>query len=93
MSEGLSPRFLGLNCALLTSENREKYHVPNASHGVLVSNSKGEVETFKEGVVLVEINGAQILDLKDVAENLYPGINRFYVWYRGKYRFLAYRIP
>ena len=80
---------MGIELALLTSESRQKYQVPNKVSGVVVTNSKGEVETFKEGVVLVEINGAQILDLDDVAENLYPGINRFYVWYRGKYRFLA----
>tara|TARA_B000000441_G_scaffold92878_1_gene64205 strand:+ start:576 stop:1967 length:1392 start_codon:yes stop_codon:yes gene_type:complete len=92
MSEELSP-LPGIELALLTPESRQKYQVPNKVSGVVVTNSKGEVETFKEGVVLVEINGAQILDLDDVADNLYPGINRFYVWYRGKYRFLAYRIP
>ena len=58
-----------------------------------MTGSTGELETFKKGVVLVEINGAQILDADDVSQNLYSGINRFYVWYRGKYRFLAYRVP
>ena len=92
MSEGLAP-IPGIELSNLTPQNREKFDVPDAIHGVLVSSSTGETETFKKGVVLVEINGTKILDVKDVSENLYSGINRFYVWYRGKYRFLAYRIP
>ena len=42
-----------------------------------MTGSTGELETFKKGVVLVEINGAQILDADDVSQNLYSGINRF----------------
>ena len=92
LSEEMAP-IPGIELSNLTHQNREKFGVPNAVRGVLVSSSTGETETFKKGVILVEINGAQILDVNDVSQNLYPGINRFYVWYRGKYRFLAYRIP
>jgi serine protease Do/serine protease DegQ len=92
MSEGIAP-IPGLDLAVLTLQNREEFDIPDSVRGVLVSRSSGENETFKKGVVLVEINGSQILDVGDVSENLYSGINRFYVWYRGNYRFLAYRIP
>ena len=78
MSEGLAP-IPGIELSNLTPQNREKFDVPDAIHGVLVSSSTGETETFKKGVVLVEINGTKILDVKDVSENLYSGINRFYV--------------
>ena len=92
MSEGIVP-IPGLDLTVLTLQNREEFDIPDSVRGVLVSRSSGENETFKKGVVLVEINGSQILDVGDVSENLYSGINRFYVWYRGNYRFLAYRIP
>ena len=92
MSEELTP-IPGIELAPLTSQNRKIYQIPDTVRGVLVTGSTGEIETFKKGVVLVEINGAQILKTDDVSENLYSGINRFYVWYRGKYRFLAYRVP
>ena len=91
-SEKLSP-MPGIELSELTSPLREEYKIPNSIRGVMVIRSSGETETFKKGVVLVEINGAQIRKLEDVGKNLYSGINRFYVWYRGKYRFLAYRIP
>jgi len=92
LSEQMVP-IPGIQLEALSVENRNKYDIPSNVRGVLVAESNGRVETFKTGVVLVEINGTQILDVADVSENLYSGINRFYVWYRGKYRFLAYRIP
>ena len=92
MSEDRAP-IPGIELSTLTPQNRENYKIPLSVRGVLVTESTGESETFKKGVVLVEINGSQIQQVGDVAENLYSGINRFYVWYRGKYRFLAYRTP
>jgi serine protease Do len=92
MSEERAP-IPGIELSTLTPQNRENYKIPLSVRGVLVTGSTEESETFKKGVVLVEINGSQIQQVGDVAENLYSGINRFYVWYRGKYRFLAYRTP
>ena len=34
-----------------------------------------------------------MFDNYKVEEQIKSGINRFYVWYRNKYRFLAYRVP
>ena len=31
--------------------------------------------------------------LEDARKHLKTGFNRLYVWYRGKYRFVSYRIP
>lgn len=83
----------GIELTELSPRLREEYKIPQNIQGVIVNSSSGETETFKQGVVLVEINGTQITELEDVGQNLYSGINRFYVWYRGNYRFLAYRIP
>ena len=70
-----------------------KYKIPLTTKGVVVTESTGEAETFKKGVVIVEINGSQINTVSDVEEELINGSNRLYVWYKGKYRFLAYRLP
>jgi len=77
----------------LNNENRVKYKIPLTTKGVVVTESTGEAETFKKGVVIVEINGSQINTVSDVEEELINGSNRLYVWYKGKYRFLAYRLP
>lgn len=92
MSEQTSP-IQGIELVELSPQIRKKFEIHPSVRGVAVGQSTGETETFKEGVVLVEINGSPIHTIDDVSENLYSGINRFYIWYRGKYRFLAYRIP
>jgi serine protease Do/serine protease DegQ len=83
----------GVSLESLNTENREKFGIPTQTRGVVVRKSSGAAETFKEGVVIVEINGYQVNSIQEVTSELKKGINRFYVWYRGKYRFLAYRVP
>ena len=83
----------GVNLESLNSNNRSEFGIPPNTKGVVVTESTGEAETFKLGVVIVEINGYQINTVKDVEERLQKGNNRFYVWYKNKYRFLSYRVP
>ena len=77
----------------LNPENRLQFQIPATTKGVVVIKSTGDAETFKQGVVIVEINGYQVNSVQEVEEQIKSGINRFYVWYRNKYRFLAYRVP
>lgn len=77
----------------LSLENRLEFQIPTTTKGVVVTNSTGDAETFKKGVVIVEVNGYQVNSVQDVEEQIKTGINRLYVWYRNKYRFLAYRVP
>jgi len=92
---GNSERLLipGISLQSLNSKVREDYGIPSQVRGLVVEKSTGEEKTFKKGVVIVEINGVQVSSIQDVNEQLKKGINRFYVWYRGKYFFHAYRIP
>jgi hypothetical protein len=83
----------GISLQSLNSKVREDYGIPSQVRGLVVEKSTGEEKTFKKGVVIVEINGVQVSSVQDVNEQLKKGINRFYVWYRGKYFFHAYRIP
>lgn len=83
----------GVSLEVLNSKNRKKFGIPADSIGVVVAESGGEQDNFKEGVLIVEINGAPVRSIDDVKSNLQRGFNRFYVWYLGKYRFVSYRIP
>jgi serine protease Do/serine protease DegQ len=83
----------GVSLEVLNSKNRKKFGIPADSIGVVVAESIGEQDNFKEGVLIVEINGAPVRSIDDVKNNLQRGFNRFYVWYLGKYRFVSYRIP
>ena len=83
----------GVNLEVLNNKNRKKFTIPADTFGVLVVESSGAQDNFKEGVLIVEINGAPVRSLQDVKKNLQRGFNRFYVWYFGKYRFVSYRLP
>ena len=83
----------GVNLEALNPKNRKKFGIPSDSVGVVVAESSGEKDNFKEGVLIVEINGAPVRTLKDVKSHLQRGFNRFMVWYLGKIRFVSYRIP
>ena len=83
----------GVSLEELNVENRLRFQIPSTTKGVVVTKSTGNAETFKQGVVIVEINGFQVNSIQEVEEQIKSGINRFYVWYRNKYRFLAYRVP
>ncbi len=83
----------GVSLEALSSENRLRFQIPSTTKGVVVTESTGVEKTFKQGVVIVEINGFQVNSVQQVEEQIKSGINRFYVWYRNKYRFLAYRVP
>ena len=83
----------GVLLETLTETSRAKFEIPTSVRGIVVAKSSGEKQTFKEGVVLVEINGYPINSVEEAGFRLKRGINRLYVWYRSKYQYLAYRIP
>ena len=83
----------GITLKSLSSSVRSEFGLPSSVRGLVVTRSTGEEKTFKQGVVIVEINGVQVSSIEEVNKELKKGINRFYVWYRGKYYFHAYRIP
>jgi hypothetical protein len=70
----------GVNLEVLNNRNRKKFDIPADTIGVLVIESTGAQDNFKEGVLIVEINGAPVRSLEDVKKNLQRGFNRFYVW-------------
>ena len=77
----------------LSPTKRDEFEVPITVRGIVVTKSTGKAQTFKEGVVLVEINGYPVSSVPEAEARLKKGINRFYIWYRGKFTYLAYRVP
>ena len=77
----------------LSPAKRNEFKIPSTVRGIVVTKSTGQAQTFKEGVVLVEINGYPVSTVPEAASRLKRGINRFYIWFRGKFTYLAYRVP
>ena len=83
----------GIALAPLDHNLRRRFDIPNTVAGLVVTESSGEEQTIRKGVVIVEINGQVARDEKDARAYLRRGLNRFYVWFKGRYNFLPYRIP
>ena len=83
----------GVTLAPLDRSLRQRFKVPNAIDGLIVTESSGEAQTIRTGVVIVEINGQPAREVEDARTHLRKGLNRFYVWFKGRYSFLPYRIP
>jgi S1-C subfamily serine protease len=83
----------GITLAPLDPDLRRRFDIPNTVAGLVVTESSGEEQTIRKGVVIVEINGQVARDEKDARAYLRRGLNRFYVWFKGRYNFLPYRIP
>ena len=77
----------------LSPAKRNEFQIPSTVRGIVVTKSTGQAQTFKEGVVLVEINGYPVSTVPEAKSRLKRGINRFYIWFRGKFTYLAYRVP
>ncbi|MDA9963009.1 trypsin-like peptidase domain-containing protein [Opitutales bacterium] len=83
----------GITLAPLDPDLRRRFDIPNTVAGLVVTESSGEEQTIRKGVVIVEINGQVARVEKDAGAYLRRGLNRFYVWFKGRYNFLPYRIP
>ena len=85
--------FPGLNMEPLSDNLRLNYEIPKSIEGIIVTKSSGEVSSLREGVVVVEINGHPVSTIKDARKLVERGLNRLYVWFRGRHTFVPYRIP
>ena len=85
--------FPGLTLQPLNVTNSKLLGIPNTVSGLVVTRSKGEISSLREGVVIVEINGSSVSTLGEAKRLVNRGLNRLYVWYRGRYSFVPYRIP
>ena len=83
----------GVTLAPLDRSLRQRFKVPSTVDGLVVTESSGEAQTIRTGVVIVEINGQPAREVEDARTHLRKGLNRFYVWFKGRYSFLPYRIP
>ncbi len=70
----------------LNAEMRRKWTVPDSINGVAISDvTQGSPysDIMAAGMVILEVNGRSTTDPADIAEQLKPGANRFYIWRQG----------
>ena len=70
----------------LNKDMRRKWNVPDSINGVAISDvTRGSPysDIMNAGMVVLEVNGRPATEPVDIAEQLRPGANRFYIWRQG----------
>jgi serine protease Do/serine protease DegQ len=86
----------GITVTPVTDEIRTAYGVPNGLAGlaiISISSDSSLRQYLREGMVLIEINGRPVKELKDGQQALRRGLNRLYIYDRGRTAYFAIRIP
>lgn len=85
----------GVETQELTTENRSKYEIPEEFEGIVISKidlDSPYSRTLSEGLLILEINGQKIDSVKKARELIKPGINRLYIYRRGRFGFIGVKI-
>ncbi len=86
----------GVSFAVLNEELRAKYKIPSEVNGLVVTAVAPDspyVRTFREGMVVIEVNDAKVADVRQARNQMASGVNKFYVYDRGQVGYLPVRIP
>jgi len=86
----------GVQVAPLSEEVRSTFGLPDGLTGlaiITVNRDSSLRHYLREGMVLVEINDHAVTDLDQARILLRRGVNKFYVYDRGRTGYFAVRIP
>jgi len=86
----------GVEVAPLSEAVRSTYGLPDGLTGLAISSVSPESplrQYLREGMVLIEINDRPVSDLDQARQLLYRGVNKFYIYDRGRTGYFAVRIP
>ena len=70
----------------LNDEMRRSLSVPDTLNGVVISDVAAQSpysSIMAPGMIILEVNGDPVAQPVDIAEQLRPGANRFYIWRKG----------
>lgn len=85
--------FPGLQLRPADAVLRRKFDIPQDVSGLIVTQTSGEISSLREGVVVMEINGKTVVSIEEAHRLVERGLNRLYVWFRGRHSYVPYRIP
>lgn len=86
----------GISTQLVNDELRSTYGLAKDIDGLVivdVDQSSGYARKLRKGMVIIEINGRVIDSEESARDALGQGINRLYVYDRGRVGYIAIRVP
>ncbi|MGK0176688.1 MAG: serine protease Do, partial [Lentimonas sp.] len=76
----------GVTLEALDEEMRRNWSMPSNLNGVTIIDVAAESpysSIMEPGMVILEVNGQMVTNPADIAEQIRPGANRFYIWRQG----------
>jgi Do/DeqQ family serine protease len=85
----------GIELAPVTEEFRDQFNIAEGVEGMVVTevaNDSPLRRVLAPGAVIIEANGVRISNVEDLRNGLRSGPNRLYIWQRGAFSFVAFRL-
>ncbi len=86
----------GIYIIPITNAVKATYGLPENIRGVAITRideGSGFENYLREGMVILEINGRAVNNMQDARARLSSGVNKLYIYDRGRTGFLAIRLP
>lgn len=87
--------FEGVEVSVLDEEAVSQYRIPLGISGVLIRSIAPDSpynRKLREGMVIININDREIESISDARDQIRPGINKVYVYDRGRTGYIALRV-
>lgn len=85
----------GVEVAQLDKERVNRYRIPDEITGLIITSIHPEspyARSFREGMVIIEINDLPIDSIGRARDLIQSGINKLYIYDRGRTAFIAVRV-
>jgi S1-C subfamily serine protease len=85
----------GIAVAGIDEDQRKQFGIPERVHGLVVTAVDAAspfARHLREGTVVIEVNDRPADSLADARAALREGVNKFYVWDRGRVGYVALRV-
>jgi serine protease Do len=85
----------GVEVTTIDEEQAKKYRIPLNITGLLINSVDPEspyARNLAEGMVIMEINDTSITSIKEAREQIKTGVNKLYIFNRGRTGYLPIRV-
>ncbi|MCB1123124.1 MAG: trypsin-like peptidase domain-containing protein, partial [Verrucomicrobiae bacterium] len=85
----------GVEVSQITEEQAKEYRIPLTVNGLLITAVSAEspyARNLVEGMVIMEINDQKLTTIREAREALEAGINKLYIFNRGRTGYLTIRV-
>jgi serine protease Do len=85
----------GVEVSAIDEEQAKKYRIPLSITGILINSVSPEspyARHLGEGMVIMEVNDQEITTVREARDQLKPGVNKLYIFNRGRTGYLPIRV-